>query len=90
MEKSTSIYSGSLRLTDLAFCMPENETALYLLVPDAREKEVPAQLSRPAIRAVGAIIHCILFSELRQHCGTLCKFGDSPAVMRKIARGGVS
>ncbi|MFC7670608.1 hypothetical protein ACFQT0_26915 [Hymenobacter humi] len=86
VEKSTSIYSGILRLTDLAFSMPENETALYLVVPDAREKEVRAQLSRPAIRAAGATIHYILFSELRQHCEALCKFGDSPAAMRKIAR----
>ena len=86
VEKSTSIYSGILRLTDLAFSMPEHETALYLVVPDAREKEVQAQLSRPAIRAAGATIHYILFSELRQHCEALCKFGDSPAAMRKIAR----
>ncbi|WP_162549867.1 plasmid pRiA4b ORF-3 family protein [Hymenobacter nivis] len=56
VEKSTSIYSGILRLTDLAFSMPEHETALYLIVPDAREKEVQAHLSRPAIRATGAII----------------------------------
>jgi hypothetical protein len=48
--------------------------------------EVQAQLSRPAIRAAGAVIHYILFSELRQHCEALCKFGDSPAAMRKIAR----
>ena len=86
VEKSTSIYSGILRLTDLAFSMPENETALYLVVSDAREKEVLAQLSRPAIRAAGATIHYIRFSELRQHCEALCKFGDSPAAMRKIAR----
>ena len=90
VEKSTSIYSGILRLTDLAFSLPENKTALYLVVPDAREKEVQAQLSRPAIRAAGATIHYILFSELRQHCEALCKFGDLPAAMRKIARGVVN
>jgi type II restriction enzyme len=47
---------------------------------------VQAQLTRPAIRAAGATIHYILFSELRQHCEALCKFGDSPVAMRKIAR----
>ena len=86
VEKSTSIYSGILRLTDLAFSLPEHEAALYLIVPDAREKEVQAQLSRPAIRAAGATIQYVLFSELRQHCDALCKFGDTPAAMRKIAR----
>ena len=55
-------------------------------MPDAREKEVQAQLSRPAIRAAGATIQYVLFSELRQHCDALCKFGDTPAAMRKIAR----
>lgn len=87
VEKSTSIYSGILRLTDLAFSLPEHETALYLVVPDGREKEVQAQLTRPAIRAAGATIHYLLFSELRQHCEALCKFEDSPAAVRKIARG---
>ncbi|WP_375418565.1 hypothetical protein [uncultured Hymenobacter sp.] len=73
-------------MTDLAFSIPEQQTALYLVVPDAREKEVQAQSLRPSIRAAGAVIHYILFSELRQHCEALCKFGDSPAAMRKIAR----
>lgn len=83
VEKSTGIYSGILRLTDLAFSMPENATVLYLVVPDAREKEAQAQLSCPAIRAAEATIHYILFSELRQHCEALCKFGDSPAATRQ-------
>lgn len=83
VEKSTSIYRGILRLTDLAFSMLENDG----FVPGrAREKEVQAQLSQPAIRAAGTIIHYILFSELRQHCEALCKFDDSPAAMHKIAK----
>ena len=71
VEISTSIYSAILRLTDLAFSIPENETALNLVVPAAREKEVQAQLLRPAIRATGGTIHCIPSSELRstaKHC----------------------
>ena len=65
VERSISIYSGILRLADLAFFMPVNEMPPYLVVPDALEKKVQAQLSRPAIRAAGATIHYILFSELR-------------------------
>jgi type II restriction enzyme len=31
-------------------------------------------------------IKYILFSELRQHCDALCKFGDSHKIMDKIAK----
>jgi type II restriction enzyme len=54
-------------------------------LPEAHEKKVQAQLPRRAIRAADATIYYILFSELRQHCEALCKFGDTPTAMRKIA-----
>ncbi|XHR94916.1 hypothetical protein ACFJIV_32540 [Mucilaginibacter sp. UC70_90] len=38
VEKSTSIYSGILRLTDLSCSLNNKEEVLYLVVPDAREK----------------------------------------------------
>jgi type II restriction enzyme len=50
VEKSTSIYSGILRLTDLASSLPNHATVLYLVVPDSRQKEVEMQLTRPSIR----------------------------------------
>jgi type II restriction enzyme len=37
--------------------MPEHETTLYQVVPNAREKEVQAQLSRPVrLSAVSALV----------------------------------
>lgn len=86
IEKSTSIYSGILRLTDLSFTLAEGDEAFYLIVPDKREKDVVLQLSRPAIKKNNTAIKYILFSELRQHCDALCKFGDSHRIMEKIAR----
>jgi type II restriction enzyme len=87
VEKSTSIYSGILRLTDLSYTIADGDEVFYLIVPDKREKDVVLQLSRPAIKKISASIKYILFSELRQHCDALCKFGDSHRIMEKIAKG---
>lgn len=86
VEKSTSIYSGILRLTDLFLSLPEHHKRLYLVVPDLREREVILQLTRPSIRKHGIDIHYILFSDLRIHCDALCRFGESHGIMSKIAK----
>lgn len=86
VEKSTSIYSGILRLSDLALSFSENPTALFLIIPDQREKDALLQLNRPALRNSPARVSYILFSDLRQHCDALCKFGDSHRILEKIAR----
>lgn len=86
VEKSTSIYSGILRLTDLTSSLPDHATTLYLVIPDSRRKEVEMQLTRPSIRQTNTLIRYILMSELRTHCDALCKFGDSHRVLEKIAR----
>jgi len=88
VEKSTSIYSGILRMTDLALALPDSEqTRLYLVAPDHREKEIIAQLKRPSIMANGATeISYILFSELCEHCDSICVLGDDYRIMEKVAR----
>ncbi|MFO0842281.1 MAG: type II restriction endonuclease [Gemmataceae bacterium] len=87
VEKSTSIYSGILRLVDLAKSVADPSLHFYLVAPDAREKEIQAQLRRPAFSDLGALEpRYILFGELCEHCAGLCKFGDDHTVMRKIAR----
>lgn len=86
VEKSTSIYSGILRLTDLAYSFTESEQHLYIVLPNNREKEVVMQLSRPSIRSSQTKIQYILFSDLREHCDALCKFGESHNILKKIAK----
>ncbi len=88
VEKSTSIYSGILRLTDLALTLPNSEEiSLYLAAPEQREKEIIAQLKRPSLVAKeGTKISYILFSELCTHCDSICKFGDDYTIMEKIAK----
>ena len=86
VEKSTSIYSGILRLTDLSYTIADGDEVFYLIVPDKREKDVCMQLCRPAIKQNNVLIKYILFSELRNQCDALCKFGDSHRIMEKIAK----
>jgi len=86
VEKSTSIYSGILRLTDLHYSFKENPPTLYLIIPDNREKEVLHQLQRPSIKNNAIEIHYILFSELKENCVAICKFGDDKEILKKISR----
>jgi type II restriction enzyme len=86
VEKSTSIYSGILRLTDLSFTVADGDEVFYLIIPDKREKDVVLQLLRPAIRQNNVVIKYIMFSDLRQHCEALCRFGETHHIMEKIAK----
>jgi type II restriction enzyme len=86
VEKSTSIYSGILRLNDLYYSFPNNPPSLYLIIPDKREKEVILQLQRPSIKNSDVEIHYILFSELREDCEAICKFGDDKGILEKISK----
>ena len=92
IEKSTSIYSGILRMEDLARSIPECMCSFYLVAPNRREKEVIAQLTRPAFRndLEDISLAFIPFDSLRDHCDALCKFGDDHTILRKIARSGTS
>ncbi len=86
VEKSTSIYSGILRLSDLAVSCPHDLRTLFLVVPDRREQEVIRQLKRPSIEQQNVSMQYILFADLRQHCDAICKFGADHSAMTKIAK----
>jgi type II restriction enzyme len=87
VEKSTSIYSGILRLVDLARSVGNEILNLFLVAPDRREREIQAQLRRPAFRELnGMNLHYILFAALCEHCDGLCKFGSDHLALLKIAK----
>ncbi|WP_144961927.1 hypothetical protein [Gillisia sp. Hel_I_86] len=86
VEKSTSIYSGILRLSDLYFSISDGDEVFYIIIPNNREKEVVHQLNRPVIKNSKIHIKYILFSELRNHCDAICKFGTDLSIMEKIAK----
>lgn len=86
VEKSTSIYSGILRLKDLKYSFSHNPPLLFLIIPDHRENEVVLQLRRPSIQSSDVQIHYILFSVLRSNCDAICKFGESKEILKKISK----
>ncbi|MCZ2075838.1 MAG: hypothetical protein LC130_12670 [Bryobacterales bacterium] len=87
VEKSTSIYSGLLRLADLALALPDHAIKIFLVAPDEREKEVLAQLRRPSVLAAnGGAASYILFSDLAKHWESMGRFGSGCGVLEKLAR----
>jgi len=86
VEKSTSIYSGILRMSDLYFSISNGNEVFYIIIPDSREKDVILQLNRPVIKNSKMNIKYILFSELRSKCDAICKFGSDCSIMEKIAK----
>lgn len=87
VEKSISIYSGLLRLADLALALPEHAIRMFLVAPDEREKEVLAQLRRPSLLATnGGTVSYILFSDLTKHWESMGRFGSDCEVLAKLAK----
>ena len=76
-------------MEDLARSLPDCTCHFYLVAPNRREKEVMAQLARPAFRndLADIALAFIAFDDLCVHCDALCKFGDDHTILRRIARG---
>ena len=78
VEHSTSIYSGIVRMLDLALSV-ERDTSmtLFLVAPDARRDEVQAQLHRPAFSRVTELgFRYLPYSELQNHRDAMARFGS--------------
>ena len=88
VEHTTSIYSGIVRLLDLALGAPGNATrALFLVAPDDREDEVRAQLHRPAFQRVGDLhVRFLPYSELERHREAMARFGQGLKAIEAVAR----
>ena len=87
VEKTTSIYSGLLRLKDLIYSLSDDEYHVFVLVPDEREREMLAQLKRPAFGDLrDKNVSYILFDDLCCHADSICKLGDDYRILKKICR----
>ena len=86
VEKSTSIYSGILRLSDLALSFAESAADLFLVIPGSREKDVILQLTRPSIKNGNLPIRYVVFNDLRENCDAICRLGESHKIMNRIAK----
>jgi len=88
VEHSTSIYSGIVRMLDLAFGADKSLTGNFFLVaPDDREQEVRHQFARPAFcRVTDLDLRYLPYSELRQHRDAIARFGSGLKAVLAIAR----
>ena len=88
VEHTTSIYSGIVRLLDLALGAGAGTAhGLYLVAPDAREGDVRAQLARPAFQRIGELaVRFIPYGALAEHRSTMARFGSGIKALEAIAR----
>ena len=90
VEHTTSIYSGIVRLLDLALGGGDatgGVQGLFLVAPDDREKDVRAQLARPAFRRVADLrVRFLPYSELEQHRDAMKRFGHGMKAIEAVAR----
>ncbi|MBI5131550.1 MAG: type II restriction endonuclease [Rhodopseudomonas palustris] len=88
VEHSTSIYSGIVRMLDLALGPCGNLLkGIFLVAPDARESEVRAQMARPAFAAVvGLDVRYLAYGELERHRESIIRFGEGLKAIRSISK----
>ncbi|MBA3848756.1 MAG: type II restriction endonuclease [Opitutus sp.] len=88
VEHTTSIYSGIVRLLDLAGSAPaEAVRGLFLVAPDAREGEVRAQIARPAFRhVVNLQMRYLPYGELTRNREHIVRFGEGLRAMHAVSK----
>lgn len=88
VEHSTSIYSGIVRMLDLALGLPDHLAGAYFLVaPDDRENAVKAQFARPAFSRVSELdLRYLPYSELRRNREHMARFGSGLKAVQAVAK----
>lgn len=87
VEHSTSIYSGIVRMLDLALGSPAAvESRLFLVAPDGRREDVAQQLRRPAFSRVSELgIRYLPYSQLAEHAPAIKRFGSGLKPLLEIS-----
>lgn len=88
VEHTTSIYSGIVRLLDLAYGS-ELKTCegLFLVAPDGRENDVRQQIKRPAFSKIEELnFRYLPYGELRNQRGAIARFGSGLKPMLAISK----
>jgi hypothetical protein len=87
VEHSTSIYSGIVRMLDLALGVSSSAMVkLFLVAPDAREADVRAQLARPAFSRIGTLdVSFLPYSALHANRDAMMRFGSGLRPLEAVA-----
>ncbi|MFH2078014.1 MAG: type II restriction endonuclease [Pseudomonadota bacterium] len=88
VEHSTSLYSGIVRMLDLALGAAEGLAGRYFLVaPDRREADARAQFARPAFqRVLDLDLRFLAYSDLAEHRESMARFGQGLRPLDALAR----
>jgi type II restriction enzyme len=88
VEHTTSIYSGIVRMLDLALGVPAQMAGSYFLVaPDAREDDVRGQFNRPAFSRVAELrLRFLPYSELRDNRQAIARFGSGLKAILSVSK----
>jgi type II restriction enzyme len=88
VEHSTSIYSGIVRLLDLALGISgQSVKGLFLVAPDDREEEVRSQLRRPAFSRIAELdVRYMPYGDLERNRAAMSRFGTGMKAIDAIAR----
>lgn len=88
VEYSTSIYSGIVRMLDLALGTDAHALeGMFLVAPNGREDEVRAQLVRPAFSRVADLkVRYLPYGELASHRESIARFGTGMKAIHAISR----
>lgn len=88
VEHTTSIYSGIVRLLDLALGgSGEACRGLYLVAPDAREEDVRTQLARPAFAKVAQLdVRFLPYGALQRDRQAIARFGQGLGPIETISK----
>jgi type II restriction enzyme len=88
VEHTTSIYSGIMRMLDLALGADGSAAHnLYLVAPDSREADVRAQIKRPAFSRVSDLRPRFLpYSELDKNRDAMARFGSGLKAIEAVAK----
>lgn len=88
VEHTTSIYSGIVRMLDLALGVPQGAShGLFLVAPDAREADVRSQLQRPAFSRIAQLdVRFVPYGELEANRASIARFGSGMKAIDAIAR----
>ena len=87
VEHSTTIYSGIVRMLDLALSGELHTSAgLFLVAPDSREADVRAQLQRPAFSRIADLdVRYLPYGELERHRSSIARFGSDLRALQTIS-----
>jgi type II restriction enzyme len=88
VEHTTSIYSGIVRMLDLALgpC-GDFVKGIFLVAPDSREADVRAQMARPAFAAVVDLdVRYLAYGDLERHREAIIRFGEGLKAIKSISK----